>query len=295
MVPELHVTGVAAVLDACPAPIYSCGSFGPTHNMQRFAVLMYHRIESGHFPVDDPEERPWAVPQAEFVWQMDHLRQNGRIGVSMEQVHAALSSGKTIPSEWVCLTFDDGNASDHGHALPALAERGFRATFFVCGDRVDGQGGLTRPMIRELVAADMHVGSHAMTHRFLTTLSAAEEREEIEGSRRLLESIVERSVDHFAPPGGRWSARTARLLRSLSFRAVSTSAFGYNSCIRPRFAYRRIPVVAATSRQRFDDIISGARWRLWKSYARAAAGVALRTGLGEKAYARVRERAGTAS
>jgi len=135
----------------------------------------------------------------------------------------------------------------------------------------------------------MHVGSHGMTHRFLTTLAGDDERGELAQSRALLESIVEESVDHFAPPGGRWSSRTARFLRELSYRAVSTSAFGYNSTRHPRFAYRRIPIVKATTRDRFDAIVGGERWRLLPSYARAAGAALLRRTLGEAATARVRE------
>lgn len=256
--------------------------------MRRFPILMYHRIESGAQAVPDPEERPWAVALAEFHWQMDRIRETGRRGVSMREVHDALESGGGVPPEWVGITFDDGNASDHAHALPALAERGFGATFFVCGNRLDADGGLTAAMIRDLAAGGMHVGSHAMTHRFLTALDAGEERRELDESRRLLESIVPGPVDHFAPPGGRWSSRTRRTLRDLSYRAVSTSAFGYNAASGARFSYRRIPVVLATTRDRFDAVIDGARWRLLPSYARAAALSAVRGALGESAYARIR-------
>jgi hypothetical protein len=137
-------------------------------------------------------------------------------------------------------------------------------------------------------AAGMHIGSHAMTHRFLTTLDAAAERDELARSRELLESVVGGPVDHFAPPGGRWSARTERALRDLSFRAVSTSAFGYNDAARARFAYRRIPVVHATSRERFEAVVGGARLRLAPAYLRAATLAVVRGALGERAYARAR-------
>jgi peptidoglycan/xylan/chitin deacetylase (PgdA/CDA1 family) len=199
-----------------------------------------------------------------------------------------LTSGAGVPGAWVGLTFDDGNSSDHAHALPLLAERGFRATFFVCGRRVDASDGLTRHMVRDLHAGGMHVGSHGMTHRFLTTLSADEERDELAQSRALLESIVGESVDHFAPPGGRWSARTKRLLRELSYRAVSTSAFGFNSDSASRFAYRRIPIVAATRRDRFDAVVDGERRKLLAGYARAAGVSLLRRTLGEGVAARLR-------
>jgi peptidoglycan/xylan/chitin deacetylase (PgdA/CDA1 family) len=249
---------------------------------------MYHRVRSPRQPVDDVAERPWAVTLEAFEWQMDRLAAAGKRGVSMADAHEALVGGQGVPGEWVVLTFDDGNASDHVHALPALSERGFRATFFVCGYRVDAEGGLGHAMLREMHAAGMHVGSHAMTHRFLTTLSPAEEEDELARSQQLLQGIVGAPVDHFAPPGGRWSKRTAATLRRLSYRAVSTSAFGYNDAAHARFAYRRIPIVEATTRARFDAIVAGDRARLLPSYLRAEVLGLARRALGEAAYARLR-------
>jgi peptidoglycan/xylan/chitin deacetylase (PgdA/CDA1 family) len=210
------------------------------------------------------------------------------VGVSMHRVHETLAAGSRVPAEWVAITFDDGNASDHAHALPVLAAHGFSATFFVCGARVDAAGGLARAQIREMHAAGMHIGSHAMSHRFLTTLDGPSERAELAGSRELLESVVGAPVDHFAPPGGRWSRRTERALLDLSFRAVSTSAFGYNDSAAARFAYRRIPVVYATSHAHFDAIAGGERARLLPAYLRSSVLGVARGALGERGYARLR-------
>ena len=256
--------------------------------MSRFAVLMYHRIHSAAAPADDPRERPWAVTLDAFERQMGRLEAAGRTGVSMAQAHAELAAGRGVPREWVVLTFDDGNRSDHVHALPVLSRLGFRATFFVGGSRVGAREGLSKDAIKEMHDAGMHIGSHAMTHRFLTMLSPKEEDDELAQSKQLLEEIVMTTVDHFAPPGGRWSSRTADALRRLSYRAVSTSRFGYNDSAKAAFAYRRIPVVAATTLERFDTVVSGSRWRLLPSYARAGSIGMMRRALGEAAYARLR-------
>ncbi len=256
--------------------------------MSHFPVLMYHRIESSRAPVADPVERPWAVSLAEFERQLDRIAALGKTAVSMGRVHDALAAGTSVPREWVAVTFDDGNESDFVHALPALAGRGFSATFFVCGNRVGARGGLEPTMLKAMQEAGMHIGSHAMTHRFLTTLSAREEEDELARSRDALAAIVGAAVDHFAPPGGRWSKRTEATLRRLSYRAVSTSSFGFNDSATATFAYRRIPVVASTSHARFEDVVAGARARLLSGYARAGAVGVVRRALGEAAYARLR-------
>jgi peptidoglycan/xylan/chitin deacetylase (PgdA/CDA1 family) len=256
--------------------------------MSRFPILMYHRIRSARTPVPDPAELPWSVSLEAFQAQVDRLARLGKKGVSMAEAHEVLAGGKRVPPEWVVVTFDDGNDSDYVHALPILAARGFCATFFVCGYRVGKSGGLATSMIREMHDAGMHVGSHAMTHRFMTSLTGSEEESELARSTELLEGIVGASVDHFAPPGGRWSRRTAESLRRLSYRAVSTSEFGFNDAAQLKFAYRRIPVVDTTTPERFDAIVSCARTRVASGYLRAASIGIVRSVMGERAYTRVR-------
>jgi peptidoglycan/xylan/chitin deacetylase (PgdA/CDA1 family) len=256
---------------------------------------MYHRIVSERCPVPggDSEEARYAIPLEAFEWQLERLVGSKRTGVSMRRVVDQIAGGRAVPEDWIAITFDDGNESDYSHAAPMLSERGFDATFFVCGCRVDADGGLARAMIEEMAAAGMHVGAHGMTHRFLTALDAREEEEELARSRDLLEEITGRPVDHFAPPGGRYHTRTLDTLERLSFRAMCTSVFGFNAsgAREPRnagFVFRRIPVTAATTPSRFDAIVSCAVWSLLPLYARSRALSWLRRAVGETAYRRLR-------
>jgi peptidoglycan/xylan/chitin deacetylase (PgdA/CDA1 family) len=253
---------------------------------ERFPVFMYHRLESASCPVAVEAERPWAVALAEFERQMRRLRESGRTGVSMDQIHRALGSGGQVPAEWVGITFDDGNASDYRHALPVLVDHGFRATFFVCGERIGTE--LSRVQLREMQGAGMHIGSHAMSHRFMTTLDAAQEEAELVQSRAALEAAVDAPVVHFAPPGGRWSRRTRAALERAGYVAVSTSRYGFNPADAENFAYCRLPVVRATSMSTFEAMVACRRLRLWPGYARAALAGAARRVMGEPLYARVR-------
>jgi peptidoglycan/xylan/chitin deacetylase (PgdA/CDA1 family) len=263
--------------------------------MNKLPVLMYHRVVSDRCPIpgDDPEEARYAVTLNAFSWQLDRLARYGRRGVSMARVVERLSGGDPVPADWVGITFDDGNDSDYVHAVPLLSERGFTATFFVCGDRVDAAGGLGRGMIAEMVVRGMHVGSHGMTHRFLTALDAGEEEQEISRSRELLSSIAGKSVDHFAPPGGRYNQRTIDALWRHSYRAVCTSDFGFNPRVPKgregaRFVFRRIPVTRATSNAQFDAVVKGSAARLAPLYVRHAGLSWFRRAVGEATYRRLR-------
>ncbi len=247
---------------------------------------MYHRLESPACPVPDPAEKPWAIPVAAFEMQMKRLNETNRTGVSMEQIHRALVAGTSVPESWVGITFDDGNASDYQHALPILAQYGFRATFFVCGERVASE--MPAAQLRAMHAGGMHIGSHAMRHTFMTTLDAASEEAELVQSREMLEGIIGAPVDHFAPPGGRWSRRTERALKRAGYVAVSSSRYGFNRCDRASFSYCRLPIVGATSLATFDAMVQADRRKLWSGYARSGVLGAARFLLGESAYGQAR-------
>ena len=98
------------------------------------------------------------------------------------------------------ITFDDGNASDVVHALPALRERGLTATFFVVAGRLGIPGFLDEAGVRELAAAGMTIGCHGMRHRPWRTLDEPSLDEELVGARTMLEAIVDTAGDRGRVP-----------------------------------------------------------------------------------------------
>jgi peptidoglycan/xylan/chitin deacetylase (PgdA/CDA1 family) len=143
------------------------------------------------------------------------------VWVSTRSFHEILDAVQRSPS--VRITFDDGNDSDHAIALPALLERNLRATFFVLGARVDSPGFLDRGAIRDLVRAGMRIGVHGMDHRPWTRLAPEATEREMSESRRLLEDVVEGSIDEASCPFGAYDSRVLRELRARRYRRVFTS------------------------------------------------------------------------
>lgn len=259
--------------------------------MNRFPILMYHRIVSDSCPVpgNDREESRYAVDLESFERHVRHIADSGRRAVSMQMAHRRLAERGMVPADWVVMTFDDGNLSDYLHARPLLAERGFSATFFIGGDRVGAKGGLEPRMLEQMASDGFDIGSHGMTHRFLPSLNAAEEEAELGRSKELLERISGATVDYFAPPGGRIGQRGLAMARRLSYRAVCTSVFGNNKCDDNRFEYRRFPVMASTTSARFRDFLEGSAMRLLPLVVRDRALRLARAVLGEEGYRRLRK------
>jgi peptidoglycan/xylan/chitin deacetylase (PgdA/CDA1 family) len=126
----------------------------------------------------------------------------------------------------VHLTFDDGNASDLEHALPALADRGLRATFFVVAGRLGTPGFLDVAGVRALADAGMTIGSHGMRHRPWRALDDGALREELLDARQRLEEIVQRPVAEAGCPFGSYDRRVLGRLRRDGYERVYTSDRG---------------------------------------------------------------------
>lgn len=256
---------------------------------------MYHRIVSPVCPIPGGEgdetrreEARYAVDLGEFEWQLQCLKSMGLAGVSVRMAHEALASGDAVPPDWVVISFDDGNRSDYEHAFPLLSGVGFSATFFVGCARIGVDGGLEEAMLNEICHKGFDVGSHGMTHRFLTNLGPDDEENELRGSKETLERITGQPVDFFAPPGGRIGRRGISALKRLSYKAVCTSEFGYNDRKTCRFSYARIPIGASTSRALFRDYLRGSLVRLYPLYVRSAVLQVARKMMGETLYRRFR-------
>jgi peptidoglycan/xylan/chitin deacetylase (PgdA/CDA1 family) len=97
------------------------------------------------------------------------------------------------------LTFDDGPNGEHTRAVLAALEReGVTATFFLLGAAARREPEL----VREIVARGHVVGSHGMSHRKLTFLSAAAVRREVDEAAAALEAAGAPRPRLFRAPHG---------------------------------------------------------------------------------------------
>jgi peptidoglycan/xylan/chitin deacetylase (PgdA/CDA1 family) len=160
----------------------------------------------------------------------------------------------------VCFTFDDGTA-DHRCAADILSSHGLTGTFFVITGRLGTPGYLSEADVRSMAAQGHRLASHSVTHRHLTSLSAAELAAELVSSRRHLEALVERTVDWFAPPGGVYSEAVIDAAQQVGYKVVRTMDWGYAEFP----LYGRVPCLPVISHYRiatFDRLLEG-RAPLW--------------------------------
>lgn len=149
---------------------------------------------------------------------------------------------RVMGDDRILVTFDDGNASDHGIALPALLSRGMKAMFFVCSGRVGMSNFLDAGQIRELNGHGMIIGSHGVNHRPWRSLDENILQEEVAGSREVLENLLGREVKSAACPFGDYDRRVLRILKNAGYQSVFTSDGGKCDSrwwLKPRTTVRR--------------------------------------------------------
>jgi peptidoglycan/xylan/chitin deacetylase (PgdA/CDA1 family) len=83
---------------------------------------------------------------------------------------------------------------------------------------------LTWPMILEMRRNGITIGSHTKTHVSLPMELPAAVKNELEGSKRILEAHLGERIDHFAYPGGQFTPQVVSALDAVGYR------FAYTAC-----------------------------------------------------------------
>ncbi|MDN3359204.1 polysaccharide deacetylase family protein [Actinomadura sp. DC4] len=228
-------------------------------------VLMYHSIGgAGRLAV-----RPEA-----FAEQMAWLKDGGFTPLPF----GARTRRALRP---VVITFDDGYADFHTHALPVLESLGFAATVFVTTGWLDDAGPyaagsppgrmLTWAQTEEITSTGVEVGAHGHSHRQLDQLGGPALREELHRSRELLQERLGRPVRSMAYPYGYSSARVRREVRACGYTSACAVANAVMTERHDPYAVPRVTVRAGTSLEGFGRALEGRGFRtdhaLTKGYA----------------------------
>ncbi|GAA2780878.1 polysaccharide deacetylase family protein [Nonomuraea dietziae] len=196
--------------------------------MIRVPILMYHSI------TDRPNQdtRPHAVRTSDFAEQIDYLSTNGFTPLTVADLVASVhkNNGRSLPDKPVVVTFDDGYADFHTHALPLLEQYTFPATVFLTSGWVSdaGRDAAGKPLddmlswgqAREIAQTGIEIGGHSHSHPQLDQLPDAELRQELRKNKGLLEERIGAPVATMAYPYGYSSARVRREVRKAGYWAA---------------------------------------------------------------------------
>jgi peptidoglycan/xylan/chitin deacetylase (PgdA/CDA1 family) len=200
----------------------------PINGSLHVLILAYHRV--------NPEVRDGLSVSPETL--RSHIETLTRRGLECVVLDEVVGSDPVdLSSRAFALTFDDGYQDNFFHARPVLEDLGVRATVYLVSSMIDANHPfpwlkLSNPtdfdemdlhMTGEQIetAADTFTyGSHTLTHPMLSTLGVDAAREEIEGSKRAIETRFGIDVTTFCYPAGDFNEATVELVRETGYRAA---------------------------------------------------------------------------
>lgn len=187
-------------------------------------VLLYHSVDSIGSVI--------SITPEEFRRQMAYLNAMGYKTISLSDFLGYLRSG-TVPKEkMVVLTFDDGLKNNYTEAFPILREYGFTATVFLATNYIDRVCSwdkhesiprlplLSWDEIKEMSDYGIDFESHTCSHPYLSRLTREEMRKELLGSKKVIETQLNKPVTFFCHPYGDFSRETQEVARECGYVGV---------------------------------------------------------------------------
>jgi peptidoglycan/xylan/chitin deacetylase (PgdA/CDA1 family) len=158
-----------------------------TETASQIRVLAYHEL---------------SLQQSKDVYRL-------QTSVFRQHIAEALEVARQYHTK-VEFTFDDADASQIGLAAPILETQGSRGIFFVPVAWIGVKVATANwDDLRALITAGHTIGSHSLTHAYLSQCTPFHLHNELIASRAILEDRLGVSIHSISAPGGRWNARVA--------------------------------------------------------------------------------------
>lgn len=237
-------SGAGLVRNATPQPDWAPHT-GPV------PILEYHVLGAAPAGTTYPE---LFVGRADFSRQMDWLDRNGYEAVTLEEVEKAWYHGGTLPAKPVVLSFDDGYRPQFTFALPELRKHGWPGVLNLKAEGSD----LYTSNVEAMIDAGWELAAHTIHHLDLTTLDAAQLKEEVAGSRAILKREYGVPVENFCYPAGRNDNTVIAAVKAAGYLGATTEIPGYASRDRP-YELDRYEILGSSGVEGLaEDLRSGA-------------------------------------
>ena len=184
--PEDFANGCGAFIDDYVAAIKEAG------NVWAVPVIDLNAV-SGLYPMLDEHAHYFRDPEKDRL----HPNTPGHRRMAYALAYQLLAYPAAFP-KYVALSFDDGpNTTTTMQVLDLMEQYGVPGSFFVNGSNIDAE---TIPVLQRAKALGCDIENHSQNHRHMLELTAAQKREEIERTDRLIEAAVGEKPRFFRPP-----------------------------------------------------------------------------------------------
>lgn len=104
---------------------------------------------------------------------------------------------------------------------------------------------MTWEQAREMDADNVRIEAHTVTHPILTNIGQSELDFEMRASKKRLEEVLGRRVDHFCYPNGSFNDNVRQAATTAGYESAVTTQYGFNDGKTDRFLLNRIDAQSA--------------------------------------------------
>ncbi|MFH1791407.1 MAG: polysaccharide deacetylase family protein [Candidatus Omnitrophota bacterium] len=226
---KILIFGVLAVFLAAAVRMFLASIYVPP-------ILMYHSIDGNE------EMSKLSLCPVGFARQMEFFHKHGYNVISLGEMVDLIKKGRRIPPKTVTITFDDGFRNNYLCAYPVLKRYGFPATIFVITGHIGSKDYLTWDDIKELQDNNITIGSHTKSHLWLVGMSDEKLRDEIFGSKEVLEKGTGRKIDFFSYPIGAYDERVQAVVKDAGYKAACATNPGPHKRWDDIYALKRVRI-----------------------------------------------------
>ncbi|MDP3803956.1 MAG: polysaccharide deacetylase family protein [Candidatus Omnitrophota bacterium] len=182
-------------------------------------ILMYHSID-----YNDKASKLSVSPES-FARQMEFLYKNHYNVIPLEKAIPYIQKRQKPPRKTIAITLDDGLSNNYLYAYPVLKKYNIPAAIFVIVNRVGGPGFLSWDQIKEMSDSGIvTIGSHTRAHFWLLGSDERFLKDEVVGSKNILEEKLGKKVGLFCYPMGAFDEKSKKAVKDAGYVcAVSTN------------------------------------------------------------------------
>lgn len=187
-------------------------------------ILAYHNISNNR-------QDAWATSFSFFKKEMRWLFNKGYRGISLREFYI-----NTKQKNIFILTFDDGYKDFFDYAMPFLNSLNFSATIFIVSELMGDISIWRRKDLRselldwdeinEMVKAGYEIGSHGLYHSNLFNLTKRALKQEITGSKKLIEEKIGIPVVSFSFPWNRCNKQILNIVKKAGYKYAAITKKG---------------------------------------------------------------------
>jgi len=256
--------------------------------MHNVLILIYHCIDNGSRSLEDFADPFYTVTGKGFREQMELISKLNLRVIKLDNLICSILDRKPLQQDSLVITFDDGYKSDFEIAAPALKEFNLHATFFITTNNVQSE--TVWDKLTEMVKNGFSLGSHTLSHHYLTKLNPVELRNELCGSKTIIEQKTGQSVNHLSLPGGRYNREVIKAAEECGYTSVLTTNVGLNNHLSDARKLKRWSVKRDTTLPEFKRMVQFDSFELFKKVSTSVTLRNIKNVIGDETYTRLKSR-----